>query len=221
MTVAVVLAVSAAIFVVVLGAFLGTRRSERTARPAPKRPPEPAPDPSSTTHPGLARPVVLDPEHLDPRTIKVADTIDRQGTRSRVLGALHLAWQGNQWTEYLLEQGSRHYQWLSVREREGATPDDPPHLEVYLLTPVPTEGMVPAKRMLIMEGVEFSPVQRGRAAFRSEGTTGYPDRGLVDFADYRAADGRLLSFNRVQGQQWTAAYAEPLSPGSIHVERML
>jgi hypothetical protein len=219
MTVAVVLAMSAAIFVVVLGAFIGTRRPEKKARPAP-RPPEPAPEPTSP-HPAPARPGVLDPDYLDPRTIKVGDTIDRQGARSRVLGALHLSWHGDQWTEYLLEEGMRHYQWLSVQEREGATPDEPPHLEVFLWTPVPTQGMVPAKSMLIMEGVEFFPYERGTAAFRSEGTTGYPERGLVDFADYRAGDGRLLSFHRVQGQAWTAAYAQPLSPGSINVERML
>ncbi|WP_214412647.1 DUF4178 domain-containing protein [Sphaerisporangium fuscum] len=220
MTVMVVLAAGIAILVVVLGVFLGTRRSEKAARPAP-RPPEPAPEPMSP-HPALARPVVLDPENLDPRTIKVGDTIDRQGVRSRVLGALHLSSQGDHWTEYLLEEGgSRLYQWLSVQEREGATPDDPPHLEVYLWTPVPTQGMVPAKSMLIMEGVEFYPIERGTAAYRSEGTTGYGERGLIDFADYRADDGRLLSFQRAQGEPWTAAYAQPLSPGSIYVERML
>ncbi|MFC4587419.1 DUF4178 domain-containing protein [Sphaerisporangium corydalis] len=173
-----------------------------------------------SSHPALARPVILDPDYLDPRTIKVGDVIDRQGVRSRVLGALHLSWQGDQRIEYLLSEGSSHYQWLSVQEREG-TMGEPSHLEVFLWTPVPTQGMVPAKSMLIMEGVEFSPIERGTAAFRSEGTTGYPERGLVDFADYRASDGRLLSFNRVQGQAWTAAYAQPLSPGSINVERML
>ena len=35
----------------------------------------------------------------------------------------------------------------------------------------------------------------------------------MDYADYRAADGRRLSFERVQGQPWTAAYALPLPPG--------
>ncbi|GII64381.1 hypothetical protein Skr01_44660 [Sphaerisporangium krabiense] len=220
MTVVVVLSVSAAIMiVVVVGVFLGTRRLERTARPAARNP-EPAPEPMSS-HPAPGRSFVVDAGILDPRTIKVGDTVDRQGVRARVLGALHLSWQGDQWTEYLLEEGVRHYQWLSVEERDGATPDDPPHLEVYLWTPVPTQGMVPAKSMLIMEGVEFSPIERGTAAFRSEGMTGYPDRGLVDFADYRAQDGRLLSFSRVQGQSWTAAYAQPLSPGSLTVERTL
>jgi hypothetical protein len=80
--------------------------------------------------------------------------------------------------------------------------------------------MVPAKHMLIVEGIEFHPIERATAAFRSEGMTGMPDRGLLDFADYRADDGRLLSFQRVQGGQWTSAYARPLTPGSIRVERL-
>ncbi|MEO3811985.1 DUF4178 domain-containing protein [Sphaerisporangium sp. B11E5] len=214
MTVAVVLAVSAAILVVVLGTYLGTRRSERGARSAPRAAPpfaEPVqPDPAPR----------VEPEYLDPRTIKVGDTVDRRGVRARVIGALHLSWQGDQWIEYLLEEGMRHYQWLSVRER-GDAHGDLSHLEVHLWTPVPTEGMVPAKSMLIMQGVEFFPIERGTAAFRSEGLTGYPERGLIDFADYRAGDGRLLTFNRVQGQAWTAAYAQPLSPGSIQVDRLI
>ena len=44
--------------------------------------------------------------------------------------------------------------------------------------------------------------------------------GLLDFADYRAGDGRLLSFQRVQGGQWEAAYARPLTPGSVRVDRL-
>jgi hypothetical protein len=214
MTTAVVLAVSAAILVVVLGTYLGTRRPARGARSA-RRPPAPLADPIQQ-----AAPPHQDSGYLDPRTIKVGDLVDRQGMRARVIGALHLSWQGDQWTEYLLEEGLRHYQWLSVRER-GDAHGDLSHLEVHLWTPVPTEGMVPAKSMLIMQSVEFSPIERGTAAFRSEGMTGYPERGLIDFADYRAGDGRLLTFNRVQGHAWTAAYAQPLSPGSIQVERLI
>lgn len=63
-------------------------------------------------------------------------------------------------------------------------------------------------------------VERGTAAFRSEGNTGLPERGLLDFADYRTGDGRLLSFQRVQGGQWEASYARPLTPGSIRVDRL-
>ncbi|MFC6895798.1 DUF4178 domain-containing protein [Nonomuraea dietziae] len=128
-----------------------------------------------------------------------------------------MSWQGRQWIEYMLDDGSRRPVWLSVEVRQGLVSTDPPHLEVLLWTIVPTQGMIPAKSMLIMEGVEFFPIERGTAAFRSEGETGRPERGLLDFADYRAADGRLLSFERVQGERWTASYAQPLPPGSITI----
>lgn len=208
MTVTVVIVLSVVTIFLVIGALVIAARQDRTPRPEPPEdelpePPEPEPD------------------YLDPRTIKVGDTVVCQGARSRVLGALHLSQKGREWTRYLLDDGTRHYQWLSVQERPGATEDAPPVLEVVLWTPVPTQGMVPAKSMLTMEGVEFFPVDRGTLAFRSEGTTGLPDRGLLDFADYRAADRRVLSFMRVQGSPtWTAAYAHPLPPGSIQVERL-
>ncbi|MFC7592769.1 DUF4178 domain-containing protein [Nonomuraea antimicrobica] len=154
-------------------------------------------------------------DYADPRTIQVGDRIEVHGSPARVLGATHVSWQGRQWTEFLLRDGSRRHQWLSIEVLAG----DPPHLEVRLWTDVPTEGMVPAKSMLIMEGMEFFPVERGTAAFRSEGDTGLPERGLLDFADYSASDGRLLSFERIQGRSWTAAYAQPLPPGSITIVR--
>jgi hypothetical protein len=217
MTAAVVLILSIATLVVVLGAYIATTRQDRRPRSAPTA----AEEPIEFTVPSPA-PVPEPPaDYLDPRTIKVGDFIECQGTRSRVLGALHISTrQGDQWTDYLLDDGSRVYQRLSVRERAGRAPSDPAHLEVTLWTQVPTQGMVPAKSTLIMEGVEFAPLERGTVAFRSEGTTGHPDRGLLDFADYRAADGRRLSFERVQGQPWTAAYALPLPPGSIKVDRL-
>lgn len=150
--------------------------------------------------------------------IKVGDTIDCQGVRSRVLGAMYLSWQGNQWTEYLLDDGTRRYQWLSIEARPGLALGDPPHLEVLLWTSVPTQGMVPAKTTLSVEGVDFFPGDRGTAAFRAEGVTSMPERGLLDFADYRAADGRLLSFERLQGQRWSSSYAQPLPPGTIRIQ---
>ncbi|TQM73732.1 DUF4178 domain-containing protein [Thermopolyspora flexuosa] len=219
MTAAVVLILSIATLVVVLGAYIATTRQDRreaaqAAKAARRTPAEPAmPNPAPVPEPP--------PDYFDPRTIKVGDFIECQGTRSRVLGALHKSTrQGDHWTEYLLDDGSRVYQRLSVREKTGPDPDSPAHLEVMLWTQVPTQGMVPAKSTLILEGVEFAPLERGTVAFRSEGMTMHPDRGLMDYADYRATDGRRLSFERVQGQPWTAAYALPLPPGSIKVERL-
>ncbi|HEY9524213.1 MAG TPA: DUF4178 domain-containing protein [Thermopolyspora sp.] len=217
MTAAVVLGLSIAMLVVVLGAYFATTRRDRGARPAPRRPPDEFIELSMPNSAPVPEP---ETDYLDPRTIKVGDFVDCQGSRSRVLGALYLSRKGDQWTEYLLDDGTRKYPWLSVREKPGLAPTDQAHLEVTLWTSVPTQGMVPAKSMLIMEGVEFFPLDRGTVAFRSEGMTGYPDRGLIDYAHYRATDGRRLSFERVQGQPWTASYALPLPPGSLRIERL-
>jgi hypothetical protein len=215
MTSMVVLGLSIALVLLLLGAFWATMRQDRKGRAstppavevvAPVETPMPAPV-SVPGHAGA--------DYTDPRTIRVGDRIEVHGSPARVLGAMYISWQGQQWTEYLLRDAARRLQWLSVEVRDG----DPPHLEVLLWTDVPTQGMVPAKSMLIMEGVEFFPVERGTAAFRSEGDTGNPERGLLDFADYHASDGRLLSFERIQGSTWTAGYAQPLPPGSISIVR--
>ncbi|MDP4510416.1 DUF4178 domain-containing protein [Nonomuraea turcica] len=211
----VVLGLSIALVLLLLGAFVATLRQDRKGRTSTPPPvvevaSVETPMPAPVSVPGQAG-----TDYIDPRTIQVGDRIEVLGSPARVLGAMHISWQGQQWTEYLLRDASRRRQWLSVEVRAG----ERPHLEVLLWNDVPTQGMIPAKSMLIMEGVEFFPIERGTAAFRSEGDTGNPDRGLLDFADYRASDGRLLSFERIQGSGWTASYAQPLPPGSISIVR--
>jgi hypothetical protein len=216
MTSMVVLGLSIATVLLLLGAFLATLRQDRRERTAAEQPVEVAP-----AEPPLPAPVAAaahaGTDYIDPRTLRVGDKIEVLGSPVRVLGAVYVSWQGQQWVEYRLRDSARRVQWLTVEMRKGRTPDQPPHLEVLLWTDVPTQGMVPARSSLIMDDVEFHPLERGTAAFRSEGSTHMPDRGLLDFADYRATDGRLLSFERVQGQPWTAAYAQPLPPGSIGI----
>ncbi|MER6829844.1 DUF4178 domain-containing protein [Streptosporangium sp. NPDC000563] len=217
--VVVILGLSMATLVLLFVAFLTTTRQDREADESERSGETPLPSveaaqPSaqpSAGHVGI--------DYPDPRTIRVGDTIECQGVRSRVLGALYLSWQGTQWTEYRLDDGTRRPQWLSIQMRPGLATDDPPHLEVLLWTQVPTEGMIPAKATLSVEGVDFFPVDRGTAAFRGEGVTSMPERGLLDFADYRAADGRLLSFERLQGKRWSASHAQPLAPGTIKIEK--
>lgn len=213
MTSMVVLGLSIATVLLLLGAFLVTVRHDRKGRTSAP-PVEVAPVETPLAAP-VGAPGHAGTDYTDPRTIRVGDRIEVLGSPARVLGALHISWQGHEWVEFLLRDASRRFQWLSVEAHAG----DPPHLEVQLWTDVPTQGMVPAKSTLIMEDVEFFPMERGTAAFRSEGDTGLPERGLLDFADYRASDGRLLSFERVQGRSWTASYAQPLPPGSIAITR--
>jgi hypothetical protein len=211
MTSMVVLGLSIATILLLLGAFWATTRQDRRGRVSAP-PAEVAPLETPLAAP-VGAPGHVGTDYTDPRTIGVGDRIEIHGSPARVLGAIYVSWQGQQWTDFLLRDSSRRLQWLSVEELPG----DPPHLEVKLWNDVPTQGMVPAKSMLIMEGVEFYPIERGTAAFRGEGDTGLPERGLLDFADYHASDGRLLSFERVQGGSWTAAYAQPLPPGSISI----
>ncbi|GAA4222843.1 hypothetical protein FHR32_001763 [Streptosporangium album] len=216
--VAAILGLGVVTLVLLLGAFYATTRQDRKQR-EPERPGDIPLHPAEVAQPPQPSTGHVGIDYPDPRTIKVGDTIDCQGVRTRVLGAMYLSWQGNHWTEYLLDDGTRRYQWLSIEAREGLNPGDPSHLEVLLWTPVPAQGMIPAKTTLSVEGVEFFPVDRGTAAFRGEGVTSMPERGLLDFADYRAADGRLLSFERLQGQPWSSSYAQPLPPGSIRIEK--
>src|ERR1044072_5443842 len=213
MTFVVVLGLSIATVLLLLGAFLTTMRQDRkgrtTAQPVEIAATE-APLPAPVSMSGCAG-----SDYVDARTIKVGDRIEVHGSPARVLGAMYISWQGMQWVDSRLLASSRRMRGLSVQVREAG--GEPSHLEVLIWTEVPTEGMVPAKSMLIMEGVEFHPIERGTAAFRSEGNTGNAERGLLDFADYRASDGRLLSFERIQGGRWTASYARPLPPGSISI----
>ncbi|RBQ18517.1 DUF4178 domain-containing protein [Spongiactinospora rosea] len=223
MTSAVVLGLSIAMLALLLVAYLATTRQDKKGKSMRSAGSPPQPQPAPVQEPA-ALPIVsgtgrAGSDYPDPRTIRVGDTVGYQGVRARVHGALYLSSQGKEWTHYLLDDGTRRTQWLSVVEQSGTPGGDPGHLEVELWTSVPTQGMVPAKSMLIMEGVEFFPIERGTAAFRSEGETGRPERGLLDFAGYRADDGRLLAFERVQGQAWTASYASPLPPGSIEIDR--
>ncbi|WP_432926108.1 DUF4178 domain-containing protein [Microbispora sp. CA-135349] len=213
MTTAIVIVLGLATVVVVLGAIVRSAAARRTRAREPVRTPPAAPGRLPLSAP------VADADFFDPRTIRVGDTVYVDAARYRAVGALHCTMQGEKWTEYLLDEGARRHNWLSIEERPG-TQGESLHLEVLLWTDVPTQGMVPARHMLIVDGVEFAPIERGTAAFRSEGNTGLPERGLLDFADYRAGDGRLLSFQRVQGGQWEAAYARPLTPGSVRVDRM-
>ncbi|MFF3438179.1 DUF4178 domain-containing protein [Streptosporangium sp. NPDC002721] len=216
--VAVILGLSVATLVLLLGAFFATTRQDRKAGDSERSGETPLSSVEAAQPPAQPSMGRVGIDYPDPRTIKVGDTIECQGVRSRVLGALYLSWQGTQWTEYLLDDGTRRYQWLSIQMREGLTAGEPPHLEVLLWTSVPTEGMIPAKATLSVEGVDFFPVDRGTAAFRGEGVTSMPERGLLDFADYRASDGRLLSFERLQGKRWTSFHAQPLAPGTIRIE---
>ncbi|RJL33440.1 DUF4178 domain-containing protein [Bailinhaonella thermotolerans] len=193
----VVIALSSATFLVVTVAWLTVRAQDRDPPPHEAAPPPPEPEPV--------------PRGPDPRGIGIGDVIDCQGARWFVIGVLHMEDGDQRWREFLLDDGAGHYTWLTVEQRGGG-------LEVVLWMDAPSQGMIPPQRTVLIDGVEYVPVERGTAAFRSEGSTGHADSGWIDYADYRSPEGRYLSFERVRGRTpWTASYGRPLPPGSIAI----
>ncbi|MFC6680840.1 DUF4178 domain-containing protein [Nonomuraea ferruginea] len=121
MTSMVVLGLSIATVLLLLGAFLATLRQDRKDRTAVEQPVEVAP-----AEPPLPAPVAAAGhagiDYTDPRTLRVGDKIEVLGSPVRVLGALYVSWQGQQWVEYRLRDGARRVQWLTVEMRKGQTP---------------------------------------------------------------------------------------------------
>src|SRR5690606_35300070 len=106
MTSMVVLGLSIAPVLHLLGAFLATLRQDRRERTAaeqpvvvaPAEPPLPAPV-AAAAHAGT--------DYIDPRTLRVGDKIEVLGSPVRVLGAVYVSWQGQQWVEYRLRDSAR------------------------------------------------------------------------------------------------------------------
>lgn len=129
--VAVILGLSVVTIVLLLGAFFATTgQGRKGGEPEPSGEPPPPPPllsaPAEAAQPPQPNTGRVGIDYPDPRMIRVGDTITCQGVRSGVLGAMHLSWQGTEWTEYLLDDGTRRYQWLSVEERPGSGAGDPP-----------------------------------------------------------------------------------------------
>jgi hypothetical protein len=112
MTSWVVLGLSLATVLLLLGAFVATMRQDRRGRP-PAPPAEvaqggdPLPAPVFMPAPSVA-------DYDDPREIRVRDDIQVHGTRKHVRGALHISLQGKTWTEYVLTDATRRPQSLTV-----------------------------------------------------------------------------------------------------------
>ena len=70
-----------------------------------------------------------------------------------------------------------------------------------------------------IDGTQFDEVERGQANYTTEGTTGLPAAGQMDFVDY-ASNGRaaLLSFERwAPGMSWEVSTGRIMAPGELTV----
>jgi len=115
------------------------------------------------------------------------------------------------WWEHLIEGGTGEPIWFSVEEDEG-------RLELAMWTARKDLQLEPGGEHTV-DGTRFRESERGHASYTSEGTTGLPAGGEMDFVDY-ANDGEtaLLSFERwAPNMPWEVSIGTPVSEGQLTV----
>ncbi|POM25015.1 hypothetical protein BTM25_36560 [Actinomadura rubteroloni] len=147
----------------------------------------------------------------DPRALKAGDMVEYLGVRYFVRGSLRLKEGGFTWSEHLLDADTAGggKVWLSVEED--------PDLEVVWWTEHDADGLTPSERSLTVDGVEYRRDEHGTADYTTEGTTGVPARGRVEYVDYEGPGGRYLSFERYGDGSWEAGLGERVPNGSLTI----
>ncbi|KUH92592.1 DUF4178 domain-containing protein [Mycobacterium sp. IS-1556] len=114
------------------------------------------------------------------------------------------------WWEHLLE-GSSEPVWFSVEEDEG-------RLELVMWTRRKDASLQPGGD-LVLDGISYREIERGRASFTTEGTTGLPAGGEMEFVDYADADKTsFLGFERwAADMPWEVSVGKPVLPGELTV----
>ncbi len=115
------------------------------------------------------------------------------------------------WWEHLLEGGDGEPIWFSVEEDEG-------RLELAMWTRRKDLALQPGGTHTA-DGVTFNETERGRASYTTEGTTGLPAGGDMDYVDY--ADGAqttFLGFERwAADMAWEVSLGRAVTPGELTV----
>ncbi|MBP2367174.1 DUF4178 domain-containing protein [Pseudonocardia parietis] len=166
---------------------------------------------AGTSAPRRTDPLANEPDLYDPHRIGVGDVITYAGVDHVVRGTIVLEEGGVQWREHLLDSSAGR-PWLSVEDDEG-------ELEMVLWTRrEDAAGLVPDGDVVLDDRVHRQ-IERGRASFTAEGTTGTSATGSVDYADYATADGTgLLAFERwAATQSWEISTGRAISRGELVV----
>jgi Domain of unknown function (DUF4178) len=168
------------VLAVIAGVIIYIVRSRSAARPSPPR---------------RVDPLANQPEIYDPHKIGVGDIISYAGIDHVVRGTIVLTEGGMTWREHLLD-GSTGRRWLTVEDDEG-------ELEMTLWMRREGTGLSPDGDVILDDRVHRQ-IERGRASYTAEGTTGTPPSGSVDYADYATADGTgMIAFERwAPTQSW-------------------
>ncbi|PSK96508.1 uncharacterized protein DUF4178 [Murinocardiopsis flavida] len=195
-----------AVFVLFVFGFslAGNRKGDQEAPPADGRP---------------LFPVASAEEQL--AAIRPGGTIDFGFERATVTGTLHMYVADRHWVQHALYTPEGH-RWLSVEG--GATGQT----RTVLWSPAPsidlsTGDAIPAHdpetEAMDAYGGRYERAGRGGFSYESTGDTGLPANGVMDYADFRSAEGGLLSFERFDGGPWRARVGYPVPVGAIAVAR--
>jgi hypothetical protein len=115
------------------------------------------------------------------------------------------------WWEHLLEGGDQPL-WLSVEDDDG-------RLELALWVARKDLVSLQPGSDHVVDGVTFRESERGRAGYTTEGTTGLPAGGEMEFVDCASTDETaLLSFERwAPDMPWEVSTGKSLLTGELTV----
>ena len=155
-------------------------------------------------------PLADDPGLYDPHAIVVGDVVTYAGVDHVVRGTISLTEGGVTWKEHLLD-GSTGRRWLTVEDDEG-------DLEMTLWMRREGTGLTPDGDVVLDDRVHRQ-IERGRADYTAEGTTGTPASGAVDYADYATSDKTgLIAFERwAATQSWEVSTGRAVTRGELTV----
>ncbi|WP_209305699.1 DUF4178 domain-containing protein [Mycobacterium sp. PS03-16] len=150
------------------------------------------------------------PQEFGPRQLGPGAIVSHGGIDFIVRGSVTLRQGPFVWWEHLLEGGPEPL-WFSVEEDEG-------RLELALWTRRSDLALQPGGP-LAADGIAFSEVERGRASYTTEGTTGLPAGGDMEFVDYADASGdTMLGFERwAPSMPWEISIGRTVLPGELTV----
>lgn len=146
-----------------------------------------------------------------PRQLGPGAIISYGGVDYVVRGSVTLREGPFVWWEHLLEGGGADPVWFSVEEDEG-------RLELVMWEKRKDLAGQPNGTHTV-DGVTFRETERGRASYTTEGTTGLPAGGEMDYVDYAdAGETTFLGFERwAPGMAWEVSLGRAVSPGELTV----
>ena len=114
------------------------------------------------------------------------------------------------WWEHLLEGGEQPM-WFSVEEDDG-------RLELAMWVTRKDLALEPGGEHVV-DGVTYRESEHAHVSFTTEGTTGLPAGGEMDYVDYASADNQaLLSFERwAPGLPWEVSTGKPVLTGELTI----